>query len=72
MAEVILFETSKVQRHLEQQLLLFHGDPPDSDHQFGFMCALASIYAECLNGPVHDDRIAAVLGWAGFNRDTPA
>ena len=65
-AEVIGFDDAKARRFIEKGLLLYYGDPPDSDHQRGFMCGLASVYAEGLDGKSTDDRIATVLGWAGF------
>lgn len=70
MAEVVSFEAHKAQRFIEKGLLLFYADPPDSDHQRGFEAGLASIYVECLNGPVHDSRIAAVLERAGYPQET--
>ena len=66
MADVVSFEAHKAQRFIEKALLLSYGDPPDTEFQRGFEAGLASIYAECLNGPTSDDRIALVLERAGF------
>ena len=41
MREVVSFEGHKAQKFLEQGLLLFYADPPDSDYQRGFMAAMA-------------------------------
>lgn len=71
MAEVISFEGHKAQKFLEKGLVLFHGDPPDSDYQRGYMAALIDTYLDCLNGPLTDDRIAAVASWIGRGRDVP-
>jgi hypothetical protein len=70
-ASVVSFEAHKAQKFIERGLLLSFGDPPDSEFQRGFEAGLASIYAECLNGPTHDSRIAAVLDRAGFLKDSP-
>lgn len=67
MAEVISFEAHKAQRFIEKGLLLSYGDPPDTEYQRGFEAGLASIYAECLNGPTDDARITHVLQRAGFH-----
>lgn len=66
MGDVISFQANKAQKFIEKGLLLSHGDPPDSEYQRGFEAGLASIYAECLNGPTDDTRIAHVLERAGF------
>lgn len=63
MTEVTSFEGHKAQKFIEQGLLGFYGDPPDSDHQRGYLAALANVYLDCLNGPVTDDRIAKVVSW---------
>jgi hypothetical protein len=66
MSEIVSFEAHKARKFIEEGLLLSYGDPPDSDYQRGFEAGIASVYAECLNGPADDDRIALVLTRAGF------
>ena len=69
---VVSFEAHKARKFIEEGLLLYYGDPPDSDYQRGFEAGIASVYAECLNGPTDDDRIALVLERAGFASSPPA
>lgn len=63
---VVSFDDHRARRFAEKALLAFYNDPPDSDHQTGYMCGIASLYAEGLNGGTTDSRIASVLEWAGF------
>lgn len=60
---VVSFEGHKAQRFIETALLQFYDDPPDSDHQMGFMRAMIAVYRDCLKGEPADDRIRVVLAW---------
>lgn len=66
MGKLVSFDDHKARKFVEQALLSFYNDPPDSDHQCGYMGAMAALYAEGLQGSTSDDRIATVLEWAGF------
>ena len=60
-ASIIAFDDAKAERYLREALLMFYADPPDSDHQCGYEAALATVYVECLQGPVADDRLQVVI-----------
>jgi hypothetical protein len=60
---VVSFEGHKAQKFIERGLLLYHGDPPDTDYQRGYLAGMVDLYLDCLNGPVTDSRIATVIGW---------
>lgn len=57
MDNVVSFDAMKASRYLEQALMGFLGDPPDSDFQRGFLSALLIVYQEGLGKGGQDDRI---------------
>lgn len=57
MTAIASFDAEKASRYLLRALLGFHADPPDSDHQRGYLAALLATYREGLGKGLDDDRI---------------
>lgn len=64
---IVSFDAEKASRYLEQGLMLFLSDPPDSDYQRGYLAALLTTYTEGLGKGVGDDRLKLLEALIAFH-----